>query len=837
MYQLTELCWAKLDPYKSLYHHMYETACTAKAFLEDTSYFPLLDQFRTVFETDMSDAELIGTLSFFIGLHDIGKAWPDFQLKGEGNTDPHVIREFELMESKGMLSKRERRCMTAEKFRHELSSSIVIERFLASQHIDRQTVKCARVSYENHHIADHERDRDEIEECFNVLNTRNEWITIQNQLIEKMAAEFNPCLSFRIASQEYGLFIADFLAFLYKCDWIASSLFNAEEQQCSDKDYRRNIDRILEGYIREIGIETRDLPAQDLSLTEVFPALATCQLRPLQVKAQDLGNSAPDFDCTVIEDLTGAGKTEAGFYLAYKAMLAKKKSGIFFALPTNATEQAMNPRIQQAVDAIYRQNNAYSVSHASGLSWITDTLSACEDREERQFYASQKETKLMMPYATGTVDQIEMSVLNRKYMLISLMDLSCKAVIIDEMHAYDAYMRGILVTALKWLRKNNVPVVIMSATLPSLIMREIHSVYSDIPFVASDAYPLITQYRCGNRTEMPVEACESRTYNIHMIQTDFKSSTLLDTVSNLAEEKIREGGNCVCIMNTVKSATELYEQMKDRFPDTEIYLFHGRNTMENKASIASMLLDKYGKAGKLKGNRPKRSIVVATQIVEQSIDLDFDFMITELAPIDLLLQRFGRWHRHDDAGTVRENKNSSSPIEVLYSTDLNDHYVYHNMPTVLQNTVNYLNSHSALSVPQQSREMLEAVYTGQLSEKEQTFLKSDYADAALATIDAPSGLPKVPWDRKPLSKKDTRKGRKDIYDVCVVPDELYSAVANGKSVDKLTAADLQYRATVSAAERTIRNLPSFEGNGWMQDVWYIPESSARIDYWRGLVLK
>lgn len=832
---LADMCWAKIEPYKSVYRHMYEAGCTAKKLLANTSYTPLLSVFQTLCVNTVSNQEMIDTFSFFIALHDIGKVWPDFQLKAEASQEPEIQQLFNAVDS--VTTTKDRSCFKTEGFRHETASELLIRQYMKAEGFDSTTVKAIAVAYKYHHLNVSDRTAIQLKQELRELSQGDVWNDAQAILISRIRAKFPYSRNFRIKPDKGGDFIALFLGFLYRCDWIASSLFSAAcRYYASEKEYESDVDFILNGYIRKIDISTRLALKSDMTLKEVFPGLAPFSLRPLQQKAEELADASPAFDCTIIEDLTGSGKTEAGFYLAYRAMTAEGKNGIFFGLPTNATEQAMNPRLQQAINAIYG-TDSYTVSHAAGKSWIIDSLSSCEDREERQFYASEKETKLMMPFATGTVDQIEMSVLCRKYMLISLMDLADKAVVIDEMHAYDAYIRGVLKVALQWLKEFHVPVVIMSATLPSTIMKDIHSVYCTEQFEKPVAYPLITQYRNNAKIEIPVEACEHRVYNIHPQKISFHDPQFNTRICNLIAQKIRNGGNCVCIMNTVNSAKALYAEAKNRFPDVPVYLFQGKNTLSNKTMIADQFLDMYGKSGKAKGHRPEKSIVIATQIVEQSIDLDFDFMITELAPIDLLLQRFGRWHRHDDKGTIREVHSDDSPIEILYSSNLSDHYIYKDAPTILSNTVNYLLSHSTLHIPEQSREMLESVYTGGLTDDEMNSTLHSEANAVLATIDSPSRFPKIPWGNRTLvSHQATREEKYATREVCVVPESVYQKLKNGGVLSHAEAAEFRYHSTAPVGKDVSAEITDFvEGTGWMQDVDIVSDSRWGIDYQLGLV--
>jgi len=290
-------------------------------------------------------------------------------------------------------------------------------------------------------------------------------------------------------------------------------------------------------------------------------------------------------------------------------------------------------------------------------------------------------------------------------------------------------------------------------------------------------------------------------------------------------------------MNTVRSAIAMYNEAKERFPDVPVYLFQGKNTLSNKTVIAEQFLDLYGKSGKAKGHRPEKSIVIATQIVEQSIDLDFDFMITELAPIDLLLQRFGRWHRHDDKGTIRETHSDDSTIEILYSSNLSDHYIYKDAPTILSNTVNYLLSHSTLHIPEQSREMLESVYTGGLTDEEMNSTLHSEANAVLATIDSPSHFPKIPWGNRPLaSHQATREEKYATREVCVVPENIYQKLKNGGVLSHAEAAGFRYHSTAPVSKDVSAEITDFvEGSGWMQDVDIVSDSRWGIDSQLGLV--
>lgn len=116
---------------------------------------------------------------------------------------------------------------------------------------------------------------------------------------------------------------------------------------------------------------------------------------------------------------------------------------------------------------------------------------------------------------------------------------------------------------------------------------------------------------------------------------------------------MQTGGDTLYIANTVGKAIKVYQLLEQAKPDdVSIRLYTASTTPENREKIGAELVYLYGKAGKAEGKRPQKTIVVATQIMEMSVDVDFDTEFLELAPIDAILQRIGRMRRHDDKGTV-----------------------------------------------------------------------------------------------------------------------------------------------------------------------------------------
>jgi len=212
--------------------------------------------------------------------------------------------------------------------------------------------------------------------------------------------------------------------------------------------------------------------------------------------------------------------------------------------------------------------------------------------------------------------------------------------VIDEVHAYDAYMSAIISRLLQWCACLKIPVILLSATLSAKQRAGMIEAYGGVGDPGAEGpYPLITVAEVGNEAwTIEADASSARTLKIETL-----SGLLGDAIRTAAkaDELARNGGCCCVILNTVKQAQAVYMALK--LPEDEKLLFHARFTAADRQKITGKVLEMFGKDT---ANRPKKCVLVATQVVEQSLDVDFDHMLSEIAPIDLLLQRSGRMHRH-----------------------------------------------------------------------------------------------------------------------------------------------------------------------------------------------
>ncbi len=366
------------------------------------------------------------------------------------------------------------------------------------------------------------------------------------------------------------------------------------------------------------------------------------------------GSKAPGM--MIIEAHMGNGKTEAA--LAAAEILASRNGngGAYFGLPSQATANGLFPRIKT-----WAENQSWEESHTlellHGAAFLNEKFQTLvenegnigEDLQEEGVFVHKwfegGKTGLLADFAVGTIDQLLMAALKKKHVMLRMLGLVGKVVVIDECHAYDAYMNQYLDRVLNWLGRYNVPVILLSATLPSIRREQLVKAYvygksrkavKNIS-LCSKGYPLITWTEGLNSfqreidvNKVSLEVCISRVEENQIIQT--------------LKKKLRYGGCAGVIVNTVRYAQLLADTIERELSDCEVVLFHSRFTMADRAEIEKKILNRVGKDST--PEQRNHFIVIGTQVLEQSLDVDFDLLITQLAPMDLLLQRIGRLHRH-----------------------------------------------------------------------------------------------------------------------------------------------------------------------------------------------
>lgn len=376
--------------------------------------------------------------------------------------------------------------------------------------------------------------------------------------------------------------------------------------------------------------------------------------KPAQDALTDAASGVTAPGIFILEAPMGMGKTEAA--LAAAEILANRfgQGGLLFALPTQATSNGIFPRIlswtktqpEKSVSLILAHGGAkLNDDYARMLDGRLNLTDDSGDVTVHDWFDGRK-TALLADFVVCTVDQLLMTALKQKHVMLRHLGMSGKVVVVDECHAYDSYMNEYLCMAVRWMGAYGVPVVILSATLPYRRRRELIMAYlqkaldkeNREEWAVSRAYPLLT-YTDGDKVCQRVVPGDgnSRPIEINRIGDD--------DIIPLLRERLSEGGCAAVVVNTVVRAQKLYEQIAAQLEDTETLLLHSGFIAPDRAEKERQLLSMLGKPGE-GVSRPHRMVVVGTQIIEQSLDLDADLMLTDLCPIDLLLQRIGRLHRH-----------------------------------------------------------------------------------------------------------------------------------------------------------------------------------------------
>ena len=542
------------------------------------------------------------------------------------------------------------------------------------------------------------------------------WQNEREGLISELAQEFKSSMN-NIEALDFPV---DLLAGITcVADWIASDkeFFPPDEAPLSSEEGRIRAAHALTrcGFIRpnfHLGLSFRDIfgfdpyPAQQAFIEEV---------------------DGPGV--YVLEAPMGMGKTESALYAAYRLVERGFHSGLYFALPTRLTSDRIHERVKQFLEAVSPDSNAVKLAH--GQAWLKEyqtgaegSDSAAGNRPPPWFNPSKR--GLLFPFAVGTIDQALLAVLNVKHSFVRSFALAGKVVILDEVHSYDAYTGMLLDELVARLRELGCTVIILSATLTAA--RRAALIGSSVP--VSDAYPLLAGLRSGSGKTVLRELEPPPSRDVRLRWIDASATSPVEE----AIRKAREGCNVLCIANTVATAQEWFRTLKAMMAENEfpVGLLHSKFTGTDRERIENDWLSKLGKPPKTGFDpRPHGSILVATQIVEQSVDIDADWMLSELAPADMLLQRLGRLWRHDRrarpvlepelavvCAKMSADDLSNLPFETKELEAFFGRGVWVYAPYVLLRTFETLCRCETICIPEDIRPLLESVYSNTIPDSE-----------------------------------------------------------------------------------------------------------------------
>ena len=475
-------------------------------------------------------------------------------------------------------------------------------------------------------------------------------------------------------------------------------------------------------------------PAPWSGLRALFPEIKTpTALQRLAEEIELSGNP----QLFIIEEVTGGGKTEAALALAHRLMERRAADGIYLALPTMATANAMHARVREMYRGLFVGGSPASLVLAHSASRMTlemeeknrveRGLGLGEETASRQcsdWLADSRKKALLAHVGVGTIDQALLAILATRHQSMRLFGLCRKVLIVDEVHACDAYVHRLLCTLLRFHAALGGSAVLLSATLPARMRSELTEAFAEslgngAERVLCTSYPLVTHLTAEGLREHPVSARESccRQVAIRRLQSH-------DEVGGMLSQVLDAGG-CACwVRNTVDDALDAYREWSARLGEDRVMLFHARFALADRLRTENEVLRVFGPRSSAPDRRGR--LLIATQVVEQSLDLDFDGMVSDLAPIDLLIQRAGRLKRHarDPKGSPIEGRDQRGRAELgvflpeptagadgrwFRSAFPRAAHVYpHHGQLWL--TARWLWARGAFSMPEDARDMIESVY-------------------------------------------------------------------------------------------------------------------------------
>lgn len=663
--------WAKsnrqTDSWMPLTQHCADTAEVARIYWAAQ----MAPSSRNVVERGLQEfgtAEVVESLAhrlavFLAAAHDIGKASPAFAAQVPALAD----RMRQIGFTFPMMSSSEQRSMP-----HSVVSYLHLEDWLKRRFDLRMTIKTKALAIVlgGHHGVFPSRDKSDIRSRLAGIDPI--WVVTRDALL-------NAALEVSGLSDEELCWLATngldqpsqlvLTAFVIVCDWIASNADLFPYLRTSPSAER------AERALTELNLPRPwhpNPPFDDVALFEDRFTLPTnAKIRPIQRSAMDTARRMSRPGLITIEAPTGEGKTEAAFCAAEILAARFGCGGVLVALPTQATSNAMFTRMRRWLQHSVGDTESTSIALCHGKAQFNDEFQ--ELREPRimsvhdddvlrptglraHWWLSGRKKAALADFVVGTIDQVLLSALVSRHLMLRHLGLAGKVVILDEVHAADQYMSVYLDRALEWLGALGIPVIALSATLPPARRAEMLAAYQTGRGDPRDAqrqtgedvrvaegYPLISTTEPDIPPLATRPSGRSQTTRITIMDED------LEALAEQVLGSVEDGGCVAVIHNTVDRAQQTYKRLKSALGD-DIVLLHSRFITTDRLVKEGQLVELLGPSDRI---RPQRLVVVSTQVLEQSLDLDFDAMFTDMAPIDALIQRMGRLHRHDRSPDAR----------------------------------------------------------------------------------------------------------------------------------------------------------------------------------------
>ena len=714
-----------------LYIHLEDTAYVAALLWEHRlSEGVKKDIYENIRKTSRIDEDYPKQLAMFLGyVHDLGKCSANFEFKKTFPIDPDLdFAIFDKLKSGGFDFVSNSR----KNIRHNLISEYILNKKGLNQSVS--VILGAHHGYPTSINALQSLDEYKYEVYQNNDKTSvlyKNWDKLHDYFIEK-ALDLSGFTGFSdiVILPESTQVIYSGLLIL--ADWIASN--EKYFPLIPIDDFCGSKNRIEEGFIYWQNDKANPWDPKPCDTSKMFEERFNFKPRKDQEILTDLVKKIKEPGILIYEATTGSGKTEAALIAAEIMAEKSHRSGLFFALPSQATSNGIFLRMKEwlnKLSSLEKGNLGLRLIHgkASLNEEFTSIKPSSNIYEEDKYgvsvnsYFAGNKLSILDDFTVGTIDQLLLMALKQKYLMLRHLGFSNKVVIIDEAHAYSTYMNIYLDQALKWLGAYKVPVIILSATLPLKRRNELIKAYllgqnkkskdieEPMDFETEKSYPLVS-FTDGNKIIQFKDFEKTSSRRFEIIKLDKNES------ENIAERIIKDsknGGVFGIIVNTVKKCQSVAKQLIEIFGEDKVEILHSSFISTERTEKENNLLRIIGKNGK----RPDFKIIIGTQVIEQSLDIDFDVLYTDLAPIDLLIQRMGRVHRHKETKRPKNFLNPKAYVMDSVSYDFYKGSTYVYQEYILMRTEFYLPDE--IYIPKDVSDLVQKVYVEDDIEIEETY--------------------------------------------------------------------------------------------------------------------
>jgi CRISPR-associated endonuclease/helicase Cas3 len=837
--------WAKTDKdnpqrWQPLVHHLLDVAASARAILR-----------REPSETRQLHASWLGgddaarenTLLLLIACHDLGKAAPGFQIKWEGSV-------FVLPLSGLAVSH-----VPQTDVNHAYISQLTLIDLLQSRGWSKSVACGVGEALGAHHGT--RASLGIIRDLRGRIGAIGDetWANCRRDIfvaLEGLFGGITAPISGKLSYPDFML-LAGLTSF---ADWIGSNVswfpFGEPDECSSLPELFEARCKLAERALDCLGWRARSpLMQGEATFTRAFPGYSP---RPLQAVLEEQVKEVAGPQIILIEAPMGEGKTEAAL-LAHLQLQSKcGHRGLYVALPTKATGNAMFSRCVDFLNST-SPGNSIDIQLVHGATALNNEFQELrlnsiysDDRSgtvRAAEWFTNKKRCLLSEYGVGTVDQALISILPVRHQFVRLWGLANRTVVIDEVHAYDTYTGSLLLDLISWLRALGSSVILLSATLPPKFRRDLSQRLGIAFETDTCSYPRISFFRDTGVVQEGFLADIKRRKRIEIRPIGSSCSD----IRNALDKELPQDGYIGVVLNTVQRAQELFQLWEEgeaiflneccvgkRVPNgDEIFIFHARYPAFERQIREENALGIFGKDGTRRGRR----ILIATQVIEQSLDLDFDLMVTDLAPIDLILQRAGRLWRHE-----RPDRPGECPQLLVcglggvqpesFGSPLWWSTVYDE--ALLLKTWSLLQDHSSVTLPDEIEQLVNQVYEDEVffdqeilqerlnaSEIEREGKQHSHMIAALhAPIGRPdmswmeSGQPQVQDDEDPtLHASLVARTRLGDMSVSIVPFSEVDAHISKAVTDTQYAHALMRRTISVSSKKVVRKMVDLVKN----EVW------------------